>query len=47
MLERLTCAAPAYLERFGVPADPTALDGHRMIGLRVAHDRQGRGRSSS
>ena len=33
-LERLTCAAPSYLERFGVPADLSSLDGHRMIGLR-------------
>jgi DNA-binding transcriptional LysR family regulator len=34
MLERLTCAAPDYLDRFGVPTDPDRLDGHRMIGLR-------------
>jgi DNA-binding transcriptional LysR family regulator len=34
MLERLTCAAPNYFERHGRPADPGALDGHRMIGLR-------------
>ena len=34
VLERLTCAAPAYFERHGTPADPGALDGHRMIGLR-------------
>lgn len=33
-LERLTAAAPVYLERFGTPTDPHALDGHRMIGLR-------------
>lgn len=33
-LERLTAAAPVYLERFGTPTDPYALDGHRMIGLR-------------
>lgn len=33
-LERLTCAAPSYLERFGLPADLSSLDGHRMIGLR-------------
>jgi DNA-binding transcriptional LysR family regulator len=33
-LERLTCAAPAYLERLGVPADPDTLAGHRIIGLR-------------
>ncbi|HEY4252751.1 MAG TPA: LysR family transcriptional regulator [Roseomonas sp.] len=35
MLERLTCAAPSYLDRFGVPADPAALDGHRMVGIRL------------
>jgi len=34
MLERLTCAAPSYFARFGVPSDIAALDGHRMIGLR-------------
>ena len=34
LLERLTCAAPSYLERFGVPTGPGALDGHRMVGLR-------------
>ena len=34
MLDRLTCAAPAYLERFGRPESIEALDGHRMIGLR-------------
>jgi len=34
VLERLTCAAPGYLERYGVPADPGALDGHRMVGIR-------------
>lgn len=34
MIERITCAAPAYLERHGIPATLAALDGHRMIGLR-------------
>jgi DNA-binding transcriptional LysR family regulator len=34
MLDRLTCAAPAYLDRFDTPTDPNGLDGHRMIGLR-------------
>jgi DNA-binding transcriptional LysR family regulator len=33
-LDRLTCAAPAYLERHGVPAAWDQLDGHRMVGLR-------------
>ena len=34
VLERLTCAAPNYLARYGTPTDLAALDGHRMIGLR-------------
>jgi DNA-binding transcriptional LysR family regulator len=34
VLERLTCAAPSYVERHGQPTDPKALDGHRMVGLR-------------
>jgi DNA-binding transcriptional LysR family regulator len=34
MLQRLTCAAPAYLERFGTPAHIDALDGHRVVGIR-------------
>jgi DNA-binding transcriptional LysR family regulator len=34
VLERLTCAAPNYFERHGMPTGPDALDGHRMIGLR-------------
>ncbi len=34
MLDRLTCAAPDYLDRFGVPTDSAALDGHRMVGIR-------------
>jgi DNA-binding transcriptional LysR family regulator len=34
MLERLTCASPLYLKRFGIPATVEALDGHRMVGLR-------------
>ncbi|MEP9379865.1 LysR family transcriptional regulator [Aquabacter sp. CN5-332] len=34
MLERLTCAAPDYFARHGVPERYDALDGHRMIGLR-------------
>ena len=34
VLERLTCAAPAYLERFGTPSGLDALDGHRVVGLR-------------
>ncbi len=33
-LTRQTCAAPAYLERFGTPTSIEALDGHRMVGLR-------------
>jgi DNA-binding transcriptional LysR family regulator len=34
MLERFTCAAPDYFERFGTPSGPDALEGHRMIGIR-------------
>jgi DNA-binding transcriptional LysR family regulator len=34
MIERMTCAAPAYLERHGVPRGLDDLAGHRMIGLR-------------
>ncbi|TAI60901.1 LysR family transcriptional regulator [Bradyrhizobium sp. Leo170] len=34
MLERFTCAAPGYFERFGTPSGPDALEGHRMIGIR-------------
>jgi DNA-binding transcriptional LysR family regulator len=34
MLEHLTCAAPAYLDRFGTPRDLEALKDHRMIGRR-------------
>jgi DNA-binding transcriptional LysR family regulator len=34
MLERLTCAAPDYLDRFGIPANIDELDGHRIVGLR-------------
>lgn len=34
MLEEVTLAAPAYVERFGIPAHPEKLDGHRMIGFR-------------
>ncbi|HEY0911849.1 MAG TPA: LysR substrate-binding domain-containing protein, partial [Bradyrhizobium sp.] len=34
VLQRLTCAAPEYVARHGMPADLAALDGHQMIGLR-------------
>lgn len=34
MLDRITCASPDYLARFGVPTDVNALEGHRMVGLR-------------
>jgi DNA-binding transcriptional LysR family regulator len=33
-LERLTCATPEYLARFGTPTDLDSLAGHRMVGLR-------------
>jgi DNA-binding transcriptional LysR family regulator len=32
-LDEVTCAAPAYLERHGVPDTVDALDGHRMVGF--------------
>ncbi|NTF43020.1 LysR family transcriptional regulator [Rhizobium rhizogenes] len=34
MLEEVTLAAPAYVERYGMPVHPDALDGHRMVGFR-------------
>jgi hypothetical protein len=30
----MTCAAPAYIDRFGMPASVDVLDGHRMVGFR-------------
>src|ERR1700732_619429 len=33
MLAEVTCAAPAYIERFGMPANVGALAGHRMVGF--------------
>lgn len=33
MLEEVTCAAPAYLARFGEPTRLDQLDGHRMVGF--------------
>ncbi|MGE8153978.1 LysR substrate-binding domain-containing protein [Pseudomonas vancouverensis] len=36
-----TCAAPAYLQRFGVPVDPTALEKqHRLISYHSARTRR-------
>jgi DNA-binding transcriptional LysR family regulator len=34
MLERITCAAPGYLERYGRPEKPEDLEQHRAVGLR-------------
>lgn len=34
MLEEITLASPAYLERHGMPEHPDRLDGHRMVGFR-------------
>jgi DNA-binding transcriptional LysR family regulator len=34
VLTRITCAAPAYLKRFGRPKSLEDLDGHRIVGLR-------------
>ncbi|MFC3078706.1 LysR substrate-binding domain-containing protein [Phenylobacterium terrae] len=33
-LDRITCAAPGYLDRFGRPQAPEDLAGHRAVGLR-------------
>jgi DNA-binding transcriptional LysR family regulator len=33
MLEEMTCASPAYLERHGIPQTPDDLDGHVAIGF--------------
>jgi DNA-binding transcriptional LysR family regulator len=33
-LEEVTCVAPAYLARHGIPRGLDALDGHRMVGFR-------------
>jgi DNA-binding transcriptional LysR family regulator len=34
MLEEITCAAPAYVDRFAMPETIDALDGHRVVGFR-------------
>src|ERR1700730_5149032 len=34
MLERLTCAAPAYINEFGAPQDLESLAAHRIVGMR-------------
>ena len=33
IIEEVTCASPAYLEKHGIPASPDRLDGHGMIGF--------------
>ncbi len=33
-LKRITCAAPAYLERYGLPKHPDELAEHRAVGIR-------------
>jgi DNA-binding transcriptional LysR family regulator len=35
LLDRVTCAAPDYIERFGIPGDLDALMTHQMVGLRL------------
>jgi DNA-binding transcriptional LysR family regulator len=32
MLDEVTCAAPSYIGRMGMPASVDSLDGHRMVG---------------
>lgn len=34
MLDEVTVAAPAYLERHGIPRTPDELEGHRVVGFR-------------
>lgn len=34
MLERVTCATPGYLEKFGKPDNIESLNGHRAVGIR-------------
>lgn len=34
LLDEITCAAPAYIARFGLPENPEDLAGHRMVGFR-------------
>jgi DNA-binding transcriptional LysR family regulator len=33
VLAEITCAAPAYIERFGMPSDVSALANHRIVGF--------------
>jgi DNA-binding transcriptional LysR family regulator len=33
LLEEVTCASPAYLDRHGIPVTPDDLDGHQVIGF--------------
>ncbi len=35
ILERVTCAAPAYLARYGTPETIEGLAGHRIVGIRL------------
>ena len=35
MLDEVTLASPAYIEKFGLPGHPEKLDGHRMVGFRA------------
>jgi DNA-binding transcriptional LysR family regulator len=34
LLSEVTCCAPSYIDRYGMPKSWDALDGHRMIGFR-------------
>lgn len=33
MIREVTCASPAYIEKYGLPVSPDALEGHMMIGF--------------
>ena len=35
MLDEVTLASRAYIEKFGLPGHPEKLDGHRMVGFRA------------
>jgi hypothetical protein len=40
VLAEITCAAPAYIERFGMPSDVSALSNHRIVGFHSSATRE-------